>query len=106
VVQECLHRLVVTEKLEQARNRNASAAKDGDSAWHVWIAFDQLVEVHDRKCPPESAEAPRFSFRGPYLAPLPGHPKIFSIYDFAITLYDALVFDNPATVNAQLKLPQ
>jgi len=30
----------------------------------------------------------------------------FSIYDFAITLYDALVFDNPATSNAQLKPPQ
>ena len=56
--------------------------------------------------PPESAEAPRFSFRGPYLAPPTRPPEDFSIYDFAITLYDALVFDNPATVNAQLKLPQ
>ena len=30
----------------------------------------------------------------------------FSIYDLAITLYDALVFDNSAKSHAQLKLPQ
>src|SRR5688572_33450929 len=72
------------------------------------LASDRVRSVRggsSRKPPPESAEAPRI-FRGPNLAPLPGHRVSFSIYDFAITLYDALVFDNSATSHAQLELLQ
>ena len=70
------------------------------------IAFDQFVEVHHGNQPPSPQKRLGLASADPTWPPYQATRMIFSIYDFAITLYDALVFDNPATSNAQLKLPQ
>jgi hypothetical protein len=64
------------------------------------------VEVHHGNQPPSPQKRLGLASADPTWPPYQATRVGFSIYDFAITLYDALVFENPATSNAQLKLSQ
>jgi len=106
LVQERLHRLIVVKKVEQERDWNACSGEHGEAACFIRISFDQFVEVHDGNVPLSPQKRLGLASADPTWPPYQATRTVFSIYDFAITLYDDSSLKIRLRQNAQLRLPQ